>query len=58
MGGIKYPAISSAAIEIGSFPHWLISALRKNDGGPVVVKKQVVVTDFWVRRRVEGDSRE
>jgi len=57
MGGIKYPTISSAAAEMGSFPYWLITALRKNDGGPVVVKKQVVVTDFWVRRRV-GDSHE
>jgi hypothetical protein len=52
VAGIKYKSIFEAAGESEISQCWLNTAIKKNNGAPVVVKNQFVVTDFWVRERV------
>ena len=56
IGGIKYRSIFEAALETEMSAVWLNNSIKKNGGAPVIVKKQMVVTDFWVRQRI-GDYR-
>jgi hypothetical protein len=52
IGGIKYRSIFEAALETEMSAVWLNHSIKKNGGAPVVVKKQIVVTAFWVRQRI------
>jgi hypothetical protein len=52
IGGIEYGSIYGAALETGISAIWLTKSIKKNSGGPVVVKNQFVVTRLWVDRRV------
>ena len=55
VAGLKYPSISAAALEIDISPNWLIVALQEKHGGPVVAKKQFVVTEAWVKTPAEKE---
>ena len=49
VAGIKYRSIAAAAGNIDITDHWLIVRLKKKHGGPVVAKKQFVVTEAWIK---------
>jgi hypothetical protein len=53
IAGIKYGSINGAANEIGISVRWLTVNLEKTLGAPVIVRNQFVVTDSWVRARME-----
>jgi hypothetical protein len=53
VGGIEYGSIYGAALETGISAIWLTKSIKKNNGAPVVVKNQMVVTRSWVRGRME-----
>lgn len=53
IAGIRYPSIFVAANEVDISLRWLNVSIKKNDGGPVIVKDQCVVTDSWVRSRIK-----
>jgi hypothetical protein len=57
VAGIKYKSIFKASLETEISTVWLTKSIQKSGGGPVVVKKQMVVTDFWVRHRI-GEQRD
>jgi hypothetical protein len=52
VAGIKYRSIFEAALETETSQLWLTKSIRRGNGAPVVVKKQMVVTEFWVRERI------
>jgi hypothetical protein len=54
VAGIKYPSIAMAATECEISQRWLHVIVKKNNGAPAVVKNQFIVTDFWVRERMQG----
>jgi hypothetical protein len=56
VAGIKYRSVSMAAIECGISQVWLNNSIKKNNGAPVVVKNQMVVTWSWVRGRIENEG--
>jgi hypothetical protein len=51
VAGIKYRSIFEAAFETEISTVWLTNSIKKSGGGPVIVKNQIVVTDFWVHER-------
>jgi hypothetical protein len=53
VAGIKYRSVSTAAIECGISQVWLNNSIKKNNGAPVVIKNQMVVTWSWARGRME-----
>ena len=53
IAGILYPSIFKAADETAITQRWLNVLIKENDGAPIVIKNQVIVTDFWVRARLE-----
>jgi hypothetical protein len=54
LAGFKYRSIFEAAAAAGLAPTWVSKCLIKSGGEPVVIKNQVVVTDFWVYERMEN----
>jgi hypothetical protein len=54
VAGIKYRSIFEAAIETEISVVWLANSIKRRAGGPVVVRNQMIVTDFWVRERVDN----
>jgi hypothetical protein len=57
LAGLKYRSIFEAAEEAGLAPTWVNKCLIKSGGAPVVIKGQIVVTDFWVYGRMENYKR-
>jgi len=53
MAGIKYNSISAAADEADISQRWLHVLVKENNGAPIVIKNQFIVTDFWVRSRIK-----
>jgi hypothetical protein len=56
VAGIKYKSVSKAAIECEISQVWLANSIKKNDGAPIIVKNQFIVTDFWVRARIDNSG--
>jgi hypothetical protein len=52
MAGIKYRSITAAAVEADISQRWLHVLVKENNGAPIIVKNQFIVTDFWVRDRI------
>jgi hypothetical protein len=48
VAGVEYGSIFWAAVETGISAVWLTKSIKKNNGAPVVVKNQLVVTRSWV----------
>lgn len=53
MAGVKYRSITDAATEADISQRWLHVQIKENDGAPLVVKNQFIVTEFWVNERIE-----
>jgi hypothetical protein len=53
IAGIKYRSVLRAAETIGLSQVWLQKSIDASGGGPVVIKRQMVVSGAWVRRRVD-----
>jgi hypothetical protein len=54
MAWIKYRSIYEAANCAGIAPTWVNQCLIKSGGGPVVIRGQFIVTEFWCKQRIEG----
>ena len=54
VGGVEYGSIYGAALETGISAFWLTKSIKKNNGAPVVVKNQLVVTRSWVYGRFDN----
>jgi hypothetical protein len=54
LAGFKYRSIFEAADCAGIAPTWVNTCLLKSGGAPVVIKNQIVVTDFWVQGRIDS----
>jgi hypothetical protein len=52
MAGIEYRSILKAGEETGMAPAWIARVIKKNNGGPVVVKGQVIVIKRWIQERM------
>jgi len=57
MAGIKYKSISDAATEADISQRWLHVLIKESDGAPIVVKNQFIVTDFWIKARIDKQGR-
>ena len=53
IAGIKYESLFNAMRETGISQTSLSIALKKKQGGPCKVKKNVVVLEKWVLERIE-----
>jgi hypothetical protein len=53
LAGLKYRSIFEAADCAGIAPTWVNTCLLKSGGAPVIIKNQIVVTDFWVQGRIK-----
>jgi hypothetical protein len=54
IAGIKYRSVLKAAETLGITQPWLQRSLDASGGWPVIVKRQMVVPEAWVRRRVDA----
>jgi len=54
VNGILYRSIFDAADKTGMSNVWLYTRLSQKSGAPVLIKKQVVVTQSWIRSRKES----
>ena len=54
IAGIKYRSVLSAAETVGLSQVWLQKSLESSGGGPVIVRRQMVVPASWVRGRVDA----
>jgi hypothetical protein len=52
IAGIKYRSVLRAAETVGLSQVWLQKSIDASGGKPVVVRRQMVVSEAWVRRRV------
>jgi len=53
VNGILYRSVFMAAEITGISQVWLFTLLSKNGGAPVLVKEQIITTEFWVRARIQ-----
>jgi hypothetical protein len=54
IAGIKYRSVLSAAEQVGLSQVWLQKSIDSSGGGPVIVKRQMVVPEAWVRGRINA----
>jgi hypothetical protein len=54
VSGIEYKSIYRAALETRISAIWLTNSIKKNNGAPVVIKNQMVVTRSWVSGRIDN----
>jgi hypothetical protein len=52
VAGIEYRSILEAGEETGLAPAWLVKVIKKNGGGPVVIKGRVIVIKHWIQERM------
>jgi len=51
IGGIKYPSLFDAGLDSGINSVSIWKALKKQAGGPVQIRKTLVVLERWVTSR-------
>lgn len=54
IAGIRYKSIFEAMIETDISGVWMWKMLKASGGFPVVIKRQMVATERWVKRRVHN----
>jgi hypothetical protein len=52
VSGIKYPSLFSASVETAISNVSFFKALKKSDGEPCKIKRNIVVLESWVIDRV------
>jgi hypothetical protein len=51
---IRYKSIFEASIETDISSVWIFKTLKASGGFPVMIKRQMVATEHWVRGRVRA----
>lgn len=57
IGGIKYPSLFDASYDSGIKSVSIWKAMRRHGGGPVLIRKTLVVMESWVTFRAENLKR-
>jgi hypothetical protein len=53
IAGIRYKSIFEAQIETDISGVWIWKMLKASGGFPVVIKRQMVATENWIKRRIK-----
>lgn len=53
IAGIRYKSIFEAQIETDISGVWIWKMLKASGGFPVVIKRQMVATECWIKRRIK-----
>jgi hypothetical protein len=54
VAGVRYKSIFEAWIETGISNVWIWKMLKASGGFPVVIRRQMVAPEHWVKRRVNN----
>jgi hypothetical protein len=52
VAGIQYRSISEAALTTGLEYRGLYKRIEGGGGAPMLVRKQIVVSELWVKKRI------
>lgn len=54
VGGIKYPSLFDASFDSGIHSVSIWKAVKRQGGGPVLIRKTLVVMESWVTGRTKN----
>jgi hypothetical protein len=57
IAGVRYESIFSASIDTDISSVWIFKMLKASGGFPVLIKRQMVATEWWVHQRVKDCMR-
>jgi hypothetical protein len=58
IAGIKYQSLFEADVNSGIRSVSIWKALKKNGGGPVMIRGEMVVLETWINTRIEFIKKE